>query len=450
MALSLPQRVADTISRLALVEPEQTIIVALSGGADSVALLRALLCLGYKLEAVHCNFSLRGEESDEDEAFVRDLCAWLDVPLRVRYFDTKAHAREYRLSIEMAARELRYAWFRELLGAEPMVLLAVAHNADDQVETMLLNLSMGTGIRGLSGMPYKRHDRIIRPLMDCSRVEIDAYLHSIGQTHREDSTNAEDLYLRNRIRHRLIPAFREVNPAFTSGALRTIDHLRGAEHLYLYAVQMLKEQVMPTESAIDIQALKATPHPQTLLYEILHVYGFTSEQCHGIALALVDLPSGRQYLSSTHRVVRSWQILEISPLSLEQLSTIAIEPSESGEIDLPIGRLCWEVIEVKELEDLRCPTEEALFDADRLLSCQMWQVRAKREGDTLAPFGMRGRKRVKRIFVDKRLTASQRAQALLLCADESPIWLIGYLADREYGVGSSTERCVRFRLCSGN
>lgn len=455
MAQSLPQRVADTIARLALVEPEQTIIVALSGGADSVALLRALHCLGYKLEAVHCNFSLRGEDSDGDEAFVRNLCASLSIPLMVERFKTERYARKNGLSIEMAAREQRYDLFSWLLRERSEALVAVGHNADDQVETMLLNLSMGTGIRGLSGMPYKRHDGIVRPLMDCTRAEIVAYLSEIGQAHREDRTNAELIYRRNHVRHRLMPVFKELNPSFLRGALRTIEHLRGVETIYLDAIERLKKSVMPSRSTINIPALLATPHPEALLYEIISPLGFTSDQAHDIASLLPMWPSGRRYESGRYYdrdswvLVRSFDVLEIvcnndwaDPEDWK--CDYSIKPRGWGSEDLPAGRMRWRSQVYKPGDDLKCAPNEALFDADVLLACSMWSIRSREEGDTLSPYGMSGRKKVKRILIERKFTYKERKDACLLCADGVPIWLIGHVADRRYGVGVNTKVILRF------
>ena len=232
----LEAQVATTIQEHRLIDSAtQRIYIAISGGADSVALLMAMLALGYgeRLEALHCNFTLRGEESDCDEAFVRELCTKLSVPLQIKRFDTRRHAEKKGISIEMAARELRYQWFRSFTeGSEGRKVVAVAHNADDQVETLLLNLSMGTGIRGLSGMPFiKQAEGIIRPLQATPRALILDYLSALGQSYREDSSNSDTRYKRNLIRHQLIPIFEELNPSFRETTYRTIEHLRSTEAL---------------------------------------------------------------------------------------------------------------------------------------------------------------------------------------------------------------------------
>lgn len=444
--LPLEETVARTIARYRLASLGQPIYIALSGGTDSVALLRAMSALGYELRALHCNFSLRGEESDADEQFVRSLCHTYAIPLEVERYQTEAYAQKYGISIEMAARELRYAWFARILSAQPEVHLAVAHNADDQIETMLLNLSMGTGIRGLSGMPYRRTDRIVRPLMDCSRRDIEAYMHALGQPSREDSSNSDEVYRRNYIRHKLIPAFEQLNPSFRQSSGRTIEHLRGVEAIYLDAIELLKRAVMPTAGQIDIARLMSTPHPQTVLYELLRPYGFGSEQCHAIAQSLPDLPSGRRFLSASHCLIRSRGVLELGEIEQERLEISVLDILGSRYIDLPIGRLLWEVGSVKMLSSLRCGKHEAIFSLDKLGDMPQLNIRTRREGDSLAPYGMQGRKKLRRIFIDGHFSHEERRRALLLCLGDQPIWLIGHIADRTYAIDTRQGQYIKFRL----
>ncbi|MDO4692794.1 MAG: tRNA lysidine(34) synthetase TilS [Porphyromonadaceae bacterium] len=444
--LPLEDTVARTIARYQLASLGQPIYIALSGGTDSVALLRAMSALGYELRALHCNFTLRAAESDADEQFVRALCDAHAISLQVQRYDTERYAREHGISIEMAARELRYTWFTHILAEHPEAQVAMAHNADDQIETMLLNLSMGTGIRGLSGMPYRREDRIIRPLMDCSRREIEVYLRSLGQASREDSSNSDEVYRRNYIRHSLIPAFEAINPSFRQSTGRTIEHLRGVEAVYLSAVEVMKQSVMPRAGCMDIERLMATPHPETVLYELLRPYGFSSEQCHAIAQSLPDLPSGRQFLSPSHRLIRSREVLELGAINREGSEVISLNIAECSYIDLPIGRLSWETGAVESLDNLRCAKYEAIFSLDKLGDTLQLSIRPRREGDSLAPYGMQGRKKLRRIFIDGHFSHQERECALLLCHDNQPIWLIGHIADRTYAIDTRQGRYIKFRL----
>lgn len=439
--------VAATIDRHELLTRHQTIIVALSGGADSVALLRAACALGYRVEALHCNFALRGKESEADEVFVRELCGRLCVPLRVQRFDTRLYAQEAKASIEMAARELRYGWFSSVLAEDSESVVAVAHNADDQIETMLLNLSMGTGLRGLSGMPYKRHDKVVRPLMDCTRGEVEAYLQALGQDYREDSSNSELIYKRNVIRHRLIPLLEELNPSFRLGARRTIDHLRGAEALYLDAVARERQRIAPYPDRLHIPSLLSSPHPATLLYELLTPYGFSSVQCASIAGRLACLSSGGRYFSSHYGLVRGGEYLELYPLDEKPFEGCTIDVSRDGQVCLPMGVLHWRIVKASVRSPLKCAAHEALFDWGRVVAqSSNLCIRSRSSGDKLYPFGLKGSKLLRRIFIDGGFSHRERAEALLLTLDNDILWLIGRVADRRYAVSSESEQVLAFSL----
>ena len=247
------KQVAQYIAHEHLLEPDGKVIVALSGGADSVALLLLLGELGYTCEAAHCNFHLRGEESDRDERFVRHLCEERHIPLHVVHFDTARHAAGQHVSIEMAARELRYTWFEELRRKLDAQAIAVAHHADDSIETFLLNLMRGTGINGLRGI-RPRNGHIVRPLLCLNREDILRYLEHCGQTYVTDSTNLQDEYTRNKIRLNLLPLMQEINPSVRQAFLRTAAHLDEAATLYNIGIAEAKERVLLPEG-IRIDAL---------------------------------------------------------------------------------------------------------------------------------------------------------------------------------------------------
>ena len=254
-----------------LVEPDDKILVALSGGADSVALLLVLLQAGFHCEAAHCNFHLRGKESDRDEKFVRDLCRSQSIRLHTKDFDTMAYAREKGISIEMAARELRYGYFEELRTDWRFDKIAVAHHRDDNVETLLLHLVRGTGLKGLTGMRYRNG----YVMLDTSREEIERYLAGEGQSYVTDSTNLETEAVRNKIRLEFLPMMKTVNPSILDTLQDTIRHLEDAYTLYNIAVEDLKARIC-RNNRIDIQALKTIPAARTILFELLSAYGFNS------------------------------------------------------------------------------------------------------------------------------------------------------------------------------
>lgn len=424
---TLIQQVANCIEREQLAQDGQTIYVAVSGGADSVALLTALHMLGkYRLKALHCNFALRGDESDADEAFVRSYVAQLGIELEVKHYDTLAYAREQGLSIEMAARELRYTWFLERLTREQDASIAIAHNADDAVETLLYNLTQGTSIRGLVGIPYKRNERIIRPMLDVPRSEVLAFLQSntYTSTWREDSSNADISYRRNYIRHKLIPCLEGLKAGAKRQINLSIKQLRGVEAFYRASIEQYKQKVWDTERGIDIDKLLSSPSPETLLFELLYPYGFGSSQCYDIAEALPYMRSGAEFLSPTHRLVRSWAYLELMERCHKEQATCIIDTSTLPlEIRLDNGGLV----------SCSLAPSPILREVDTLsLPKSMWQgrellVRSTKAGDKMQVFGMKsGRKRLSRILIDAKVAHRQREEALVVELEGEILWLVAH------------------------
>lgn len=452
---ALLDQVELTLRQQQLLPPTGILYIAISGGADSLALLMAMLRLGYgaRLVALHCNFRLRAEESEGDQRFVEELCRRLGVALRVMSFDTGGYVRERGISIEMAARELRYRWFAEQRAADPEPsVVAVAHNADDQIETLLLNLSMGTGIRGLSGMPYhKVEEGIIRPLMDCPRSLILDYLAAEGQDYRSDSSNADTRYKRNLIRHRLIPLLEQLNPSFAEAATRTIAHLRASECYYLERVEQLRQHVMQPEG-IHIARLLEQQYPETLLYELLRSYGFSPETVRGVMAQLHAGHAGARFDSPTHQLLRGQTYLELRPRVRppEEVYQQELSIEESGQCTLPDGQyLSWQIEpRPRDLAQLFPLAEgEAAFDYEAL-GAERLVLRHRREGDVLYPYGMKGKKLLRRIFIDGKFAPAERRAALLLCRGDEVLWLVGHLADRRYRVTEHTQRILRLHLSS--
>ncbi len=411
-------KVAKYIERNKLLLPDDKVLVALSGGADSVALLRLLLKLGYACEAAHCNFHLRGEESDRDEQFVRQLCDALQVPLHVVHFDTEKEAEERHISIEMAARDLRYRWFEEVRQACGAGVIAVAHHQDDSVETVLLNLIRGTGINGLRGIQPK-NGKIVRPLLCLTRKEIIDYLEGIGQSFVTDSTNLQDEYMRNKIRLNLLPLMEEINPSVKKSILQTAAHLNEAHLIYMKGIERAKQRVQ-ADGGIDINALLQEPATEALLFEMLSPLGFNASQVEDI-FGTLQGQSGKTFTSAGWCVVKDRDKLLIEPRQE------ATEPK----------------LEVKEYDyssDFIIPRDKstACFDADKLhhpLSLRLWQ-----QGDTFVPFGMKGRKKVSDYLTDRKFSLLQKARQWVLCCGEDIIWLVGERSDNRFRVDETTQR----------
>jgi len=420
----LKKKVAQFIKTEQLFQKDDKLLVALSGGADSVALLRVLLQLGYEVEAAHCNFHLRGEESDRDELFVTKLCKQLDTPLHIVHFDTHAEAERLRISIEMAARQLRYLWFEQLREQCHAKCICVAHHQDDSVETVLLNLIRGTGIYGLCGIKVV-NDTIVRPLLCVNREEIADYLKHLGQDYVIDSTNLEDEYTRNKIRLDLLPLMRQINPSVDESIISTAAHLKDAAQIYHEAMENGKLRVMK-DQGIDIEALKRETAPGSLLYEILSPLGFNSHQVSDIMQSL-DAQSGKIFISGTHQVIKDRALLIISAKVQDKEPNLAYETFERTT-DFKINK----------------DKSIACLDAEKIkepLSLRKYQA-----GDWFIPYGMKGKKNISDYLTDKKFSLLQKQEQWVLCSGKDIVWLVGERIDNRYCIVEKTKRIMRITM----
>ena len=409
--------VKQFIERNALFAPDERVLVALSGGADSVALLRLLCALGYDCRAAHCNFHLRGTESDRDEAFVRRMCREQGVTLYVTHFDTQEEARRRKVSIEMAARDLRYAWFEEVRKECGAAVIAVAHHSDDSVETLLLNLIRGTGLNGLRGIRPK-NGRVVRPLLCMNRQEILTCLKEMGQTYVTDSTNLQNLYTRNKIRLDLLPLMQTINPSVKENLLKMTAHLEGVAHIYQKAIDESRRRVMTAEG-ISIEALEQECEPETVLYECLSPFGFRAAQVSEMYQSLKG-QSGKEFVGRGWRAVKDRRMLLLAPIE---------------EVKEP--KLQWK--ERRLTPDFVIPRDKqvACLDADKLkapLTLRRW-----RDGDTFVPFGMKGRKRVSDYLTDRKFSLLQKERQWVLCCGEEICWLVGERLDNRFRIDEGTK-----------
>ena len=443
-------KVADFIAKHQLLSHDGLHVVALSGGADSVALLRILCDLGYHVEAAHCNFHLRGEESDRDEQFVKNLCQSLNVPLHLIHFDTVEYASLHQVSIEMAARELRYGYFRQLrddIGAETV---CVAHHRDDAVETLLMNLLRGAGIHGLTGI-RPRNGHIVRPLLGVSRQEILEYLDSIGQDYVTDSTNLQLEVLRNKVRLQLIPLLEQLSPGASDNIARSANYLSEAEKIYNASLNTLRAQgrsAMPLategtqelpQCALPISSIMDSPSPLCLLHEWLSPYGFNRSQIDQL-LACLDGESGREFTSPTHTLVVDRDRLVIEPVGAPMKPHKIPEPGNYRLTE----KLCLKVettddISISKLAD--CATldkEKVLFPLT---------VRPVQSGDVFCPFGMEGHKLVSDFLTDSKLSLlEKRRQLVVTDATGAILWLVGLRTDNRFRVTPQTTAILRLSL----
>lgn len=423
----LVKKVKEFIEKEDLFSKQDKILVALSGGADSVALTRILITLDYHCEAAHCNFELRGEESDRDEDFVRNFCRSLNIKCHSIHFETRRYAAQQSISIEMAARELRYNWFSKICEESDCQVVAVAHHKDDSVETMLLNLIRGTGINGLLGIRPK-NGNVVRPLLCASRQEVVAYLHRMNQTYVTDSTNLEDEYTRNKIRLNLLPLMEEINPSVKDGLVKTASYLNDISKVYQQAIKESIDRIFITpEKEISIEKLMNEPAPQALLFEVLSPLGFNSTQVEEVYGSLNGQP-GKRFISSQWQVVKDRELLLI-----EKVKTANDKPQIIFE----------EVLFTKEFV-IPKDKNTACFDANKfkgVISIRKWE-----KGDYFIPFGMKGKKLVSDFMTDSKFSLLKKEQQWVLSCNDQIAWLIGERTDNRFRIDDSTQKVIIAKL----
>ena len=426
------------IAQHQLLWPGAPVIVGLSGGADSVALLHILTRLGYPCVAAHCNFHLRNDESDADADFAQQTAEALGLLFRRIDFDTADYAHQHGVSIEMAARTLRYEWFETLrreLGAEA---IAVAHHRDDNVETVLLNLIRGTGLSGLCGM-RPRNGHIVRPLLSVDRHQIVRWLADRHLPFCTDSSNASDVYRRNFVRLRLLPLMEQLNPSVRDAILRMAGHLTDVEAIYRNAIDSHRAHLIDADGRISIDALLRTPAPHAMLFELLTPYGFTPSQCADIARALSG-ESGRSFVAPGGR----WHLLKdrlhLILYPADEVSADTFTLTLGNELTAPIHLSLEERIVDEAFTISRSP-HVATFDADRIalpLTLRRW-----RAGDSFVPFGMTGRKKLSDYFSDHKFSLLRKAAAWILCdASGRILWIVGHRTDNRFRITSKTRRAL--------
>ena len=435
----MKEQIQQYIIQHQLLSGEKPVVVGISGGADSVALLHILVSLGYKCIAAHCNFNLRGDESFRDEQFTIDFTKRLQVPLCKISFETNKYAQENRLSVEMAARELRYRWFEELLNTYDADAVAVAHHRDDSVETLLINLTRGSGLTGLTGIKPK-NGNVVRPLLCVSREDIYAYIENNGLEYVTDSSNSSDIYTRNFIRLKVIPLLEEINPSVKASLARTANHLYDASLIYNHSVEEAR-RVIIQNNRLSISALLSFPAPATILYEMLKPYGFSRTVCESI-FTVLDKDSGKIFYSSTHRLLKDRSDLLIDVLSGEDNRAYLIN-LEDDNVDLPV-ELKPEIVVIKEDYQIEKDRKFAYFDFDKLsfpLVLRHWQ-----EGDWFVPFGMKGKKKISDYFSDKKFSLFDKEKTWLLCSGQDVIWIVGERTDNRYRIEKTTKRVLKLKF----
>ena len=440
------RKIEQFIEQKELMNNSQLYLVALSGGADSVALLLALKKLGYNIEAAHCNFHLRGEESDRDEDFCKNLCRELDIKLHLAHFDTQANASLHGISIEMAARNLRYNYFEALLKDINASAVCVAHHKDDSAETLLLNLVRGTGIEGLTGIKSK-NNRIVRPFLCVRRNEIINYLEQQNQSFVTDSSNLVNDVQRNKIRLDVMPLLQTINPLVVEHLNQTGEYVEEATAILNTALEQMQDRVVllktEKQTIVDIERLEKEQSSSYLLWYILKTYGFNAAQIKQISCGL-KTSVGRVWESATHALTINNNKIIVEPLFT--CDTKEYRLIEEGLYHLN-SKLSIEI--KKELYSIdngfSKDPKDIWIDADKVefpLS-----VRLIKEGDRMIPLGMKGSKLISDMLTDTKVSYFDRQrQYVLLNNDQQIIWLLGRRIDDRYKLTSSTKTVLKIKL----
>lgn len=425
-----------------LIRKSDKILLTVSGGIDSVVMLDLFIRSGYNCSIAHCNFGLRGDESDGDEDFVRQLAYGHGIKFHCTRFSTEEYAEEARISIQMAARKLRYDWFEKVRLSHSYHFIATAHNQDDVIETFFINLIRGSGIRGLTGIKYKSGN-IIRPLLFSPRSQIEEYATAHDLPFREDSSNASEKYTRNKIRHKILPLFESINPSFRKSLIETINKLQDTEDIYTYEVNKRKEEMVSENGAtvaINLEHLKNIPHRRTYLYEFLSEFHFTSHQIKDIDDAL-KAGSGKQFFSSTSRLIKDRSKLLITPIENEEYRKYYIEEGTDYIVE-PVY-LEFEVVSLQPSFQIPHDPHIACLDYDLLkfpLLIRKWQ-----SGDYFHPLGMKHRKKLSDFLVDQKLSIVDKENLWLVLNNEDIVWVISQRIDERYKITEKTRKVLKIK-----
>ena len=438
------------VAEQGLMQNNQHLLLAVSGGLDSVVLCHCCHTAGYKFTLAHCNFRLRGAESDRDEAFVRSLGERYGAKVWVQSFDTLSLAAAKKISVETMARELRYTWFHQLLGEDPLPeadavrpqLILTAHHADDNIETLTMHFFRGTGLAGLKGME-PRNGALVRPLLFARRHELEKYALDNGLTHVTDSTNTSVEYTRNYFRHRVLPLVQEVYPAADENLLNNIPRFRDAYMLYRESVERHLRRLVTRqgdEVMIPVALLRRLPARRTLLFEIIRGHGFSARQTDEV-LALLDSETGRQVSSHTHRVIRHRRWLIISPVQTEKAHHISIDQS-AAEVHFPGGKLHLHPLSASGWKPDARPD---VADLDAAGVVYPLILRPWKTGDYFYPLGTSGKKKISRFLTDLKLSLPEKENTWVLESGGRIMWVVGRRIDHRFRITPSSKAILRLK-----
>ena len=417
------------------------LLIAISGGLDSMMLFHLCKELGMNIGVAHCNFGLRGEESKVETLFVKTKMEEAQTPCYIKYFNTYAYAKEKKNSTQMAARELRYTWFQELVEVHDFQYILTAHHANDTAETLLINLSRGTGMKGLSGIP-RQNKNVVRPLLGFSRKQLKEYATNHDIQWKEDSSNASDNYLRNHIRHHAMTALENAAPHFLGGITKTQEYVRQSIALLkVYETQLKQELTYPIDEkqesvvfCIDLKKLELHPEPNAVLYTLLEEYGFTAWQD---IYDLKDAQAGKRVISSSHTILKNREALLLISNNIEKKSQIHWIKENDSMVIVEGKQLQLEEV----IGRVSSGKNQIYVDKDTLkypLHIRSWE-----EGDYFFPLGLGGKKKLSKLFKDEKLSLLQKGGVKILCSQDKIVWVLGIRPDDRFKVTETTQTILK-------
>ena len=426
------------VSQNNLCKPADRILLAVSGGLDSMVMLHLFKRANYPIGVAHCNFQLRGVEADQDEQFVKDACQSMGVPFFSKKFDTQAYAKENRLSIQVAARELRYAWFQQLMTDEKLEYLATAHHVNDSLETVLLKWVHGSSLESFAGIPV-RNQKVIRPLLFATRTQLSEYASERSILWRNDSSNDSDDYQRNFIRQHVIPKLKEINPALESTFKHGLKKITGELEFLQNQLEQWKHDHVHNKDGqilIDKAALLNASFSDSILWRVVREFGFNIDQCHDMMQAMQSQP-GKKFIGTSHLLTLDRDHIIISPYDDAYEAVTIREKNES------VVRGAWEItLERTKSKEISGSPIEVSLDSDKIsfpITWRYWQP-----GDSFYPLGMENRKKLSDFLIDRKIPLADKNGISVLESGGEIIWVVGHRIDNRYKITPETKSVIRF------
>lgn len=439
----LQDRFCKYIEQQSLCGKQDRILLAVSGGVDSMAMMMLFAGCGYDIGVAHCNFQLRGDESEEDEVLVASEAARFGVPFYNKRFETERETEISGESVQMVARRLRYQWFDELCSQHGYNKIAIAHHADDSVETFFINMIRGTGLRGLTGINVV-NGKLIRPLLFSTRKDILEFAKAGGLKYREDSSNSSTKYLRNKIRLGIIPLFKEILPRFAETMTANVERLTYAQTFIDRCIEDLRREAESREGdshIIDVSVIDPTMPMKYVIFELMRKHGFngdvTDKLCHSLEAGSA---TGKRFYARDKVAYIDRDRIIITPIPEDDTCDMAIG-SDTKQVNFRGFTLLIDHIDIDDVDELKCPEQIALLDMDKVvfpLTVRRWQ-----EGDSFVPFGMKGHKKVSDFLIDSKVAAPDKTRQAVIVSGEDIVWVVGRRVDDRYSVTSSTENVLR-------